>query len=181
MINDKGNIWREINFTPYLEKEAHFELMRSSTPFQFNDTTLIFSLEYTTQNNPIKTKNDLIHYRSLKYTAPILFKIDNIFNDSLSVQFGLGNLYNNFTDSNHVAIEGNYFSFFENQIIFKSTYSDSLYFIDPSALLITEKTRLESEYGQLYVNPITVEEQLKNPEAINSNFRSNGQIRNIFF
>ncbi len=180
-INRDGEIWKDVDLNPYLEKEGYYELNRSSTPFQFNDSTLIFSLEYSSKNLPLNEREDLNYYYQGKYAAPSLFKIENIFGDTLSCTFGLRELYNNFADNQSVCIEGNLFTFLENKIIFNSAYSDSLYVIDSQTLEIEKKVEIQSKFSGLSIQPISIDDLQSSPEKLNSNFQSNGQIRDIIY
>ena len=170
MINSKGKIWRTINLNPYVEKEGYYELYRCATPFQFNDTTLIFAMEYVMKNLPLEAQRDFERFNTEKYNSFNLFKIDNVFSEELKVSFGLKGLYNNFTDAQHIAMEGSDFTFFEDQIIFKSCYSDTLYLINPTTLTIERKVRIQSEFSSLHITPITIEDQKTIPNILNENF-----------
>lgn len=180
MINQYGTIWNRIDFNPYLIKEGRFELLRSETPFQYNDTSLIFGLSYAGSSNENEA-TDYVSFYQEKYAAPKLFKVDNIFNDSLETHFGLFNLYNNFTNKNYRALEGSGFSFLEDHLIFKSAYSDTIYQIDPILLTITNKVQIKSDFGRIYLDPVSIEESLINSQAINENFSSYGQIRSVHY
>ena len=181
LINQKGVIWKTINLNPYLKEKGSFELLTCAAPFQFNDTTLIFSLDYSPYNLPVEDFNDLYKYRIASDKAPTLFKIDNIFSDSLSVQFGLYNFYNNFLPQDCIKAEGRIFTFTEDKILFNSAYSDSIYIINPSTLELEKTIVVQSDYSDLMVEGVKIEDHLQNPDLINNNFKSNGQIRRILF
>lgn len=180
-INSSGEIWNKIDLNPYLQEEGYFELTRSITPFQFNDTTLIFSLNYLAKNLPPNARGDLYTYYQKRYEAPALFKIINIYADTLKTEFGLRNLYTNFSSNKSVNIEGNLFTFFEDKIVFNSAYSDSLYIINTMSLEIERKVAINSEYSDLSIPSIPINELQANPDLLNLNFRSNGFIRSILY
>lgn len=173
-LNQHGDIWKIIDLHPYLPKNGKYELKRSATPFLFQNNSLIFSLEYLSDS-----EDDLYTYRKKRNAAPILLKVEDIFANNLEVTYGLENLYNNFSDANHVTIEGNKFTFLKDQIIFNSAYSDSLYIIDPYKLKVQHKIKLSSKYSEINIRPITNRQQRENSDLVNSNFRTNGQIRSV--
>jgi len=175
-MNQKGDVWKTIDLNPYLEKEGRFELKRSATPFHYNNNALVFSLEYLIDTDVVY---DAYSYRKKRNAAPILLKIEDIFKDTLDVQFGLRNLYNHFSDAKHANVEGNNFAFINDQIVFNSAYSDSLYIIDPNHLEIKQKIKISSDYSRIYIDPITNEQQMQNPNLVNQNFTTNGQIRSV--
>ncbi|WP_093670006.1 hypothetical protein [Tenacibaculum sp. MAR_2009_124] len=173
-LNRTGDVWKIIDLKPYLPKDGKYELKRSATPFHYQNNTLIFSLEYVYTN-----ENDIYSFRQKRNAAPILFKVEDIFADSLKVSYGLDNLYNNFSDANHVNIEGNNFVFFKDKIVFNSAYSDSLYIINPVNFKIQTKIKLHSKYSKINIRPVTNQQQSEEPSIVNSNFRTNGQIRSV--
>ncbi len=180
-INRNGEIWKQVDFNPYLEEEGGFELFKCETPFQFNDSTLIFSLEYLVQNLPANSRGDLDVFYQKYYEAPTLFKVDNIYADTLSCAFGLPGLYTNFSANKSVPLEAKKFTFFEDKIIFNSSYSDSLYIINPNSFEIERKIAIHSDYSELLIQPITTNDLQTKPELLNENFKSNGKIRTVLY
>ena len=181
MIDHMGEIWRTVDLNPYVKEVGHFELYRCATPFQFNDTTLIFAMEYGMRNLPIEAQRDFLRFNTEKYNSFNLFKIDNIFNEELKVSFGLKGLYNHFTDAQHIAMEGSDFTFFEDRIVYKSWYSDSLYLINPSTLTIDSKVAIRSEFSSLHITPITIEEERTIPNALDERFKTGGFTLDISY
>ncbi len=173
-LNRKGDVWKIIDFKSYLPKDGNYELKRSATPFHYKDNSLIFSLEYLYNN-----EKDMYSFRRKRNAAPILFKIENVFDDSRKVSYGLKNLYNNFSDANHANIEGNNFAFLKDKIVFNSAYSDSLYIINPVSFEIQRKIKVSSKYSNVNIRPVTNQQQSEDPSIVNANFRSNGQIRSV--
>jgi len=178
-IDQHGHIWKSIDLSPYLDPYGEFELMRSSTPFQFNDTTLIFSLGYLVTNLPEKDRENLTLYSKMRNKAPILFKVDNIFSDTLHTKLGLENLYTQFSKADRINIEGHHFEFDQKSISFYSAYSDSIYIIDPKTLRISKRRKVTSKYSKLRINALSVQEFNENPDLLNKLFITNGQIRGV--
>lgn len=182
MLNHLGEIWRTIDFNPYLQQEGYYWLSRSSTPFQLNDTTLIFPLIYLMENLPLKDWNNMEKYYEERYAGPLLFKVDNIFKDTLDVHFGLEGFYNRFTDKRYAALEGVMgFTFFDDHIIFRSAYTDTLYKINPNTLEVVAAERVQSEYSTLGIQPITGIESMTKQGMLSENFSSNGMINRVMY
>lgn len=175
LINNKGNIKQEIDFNQYSSIKNKYELMRSSSPFLYNDTTFIFSLDYRVDTGTVKEN----HNNGKKEAT--LFKVNNFKKDSLSCKLGLYNLYNNFTTENDFSIEGNNFTFINERIIFYSAYSDTLYIINPITLALDDKVKITSEFSQVHINPVKITDQLSGKSDLNKNFKSNGQIRGLLY
>lgn len=180
-INQSGTIWEQLNLNPYIEQYGSYELMRSSTPFQYNDTSLIFSLSYVDPNLQSSDVENLSGYINKTNTKPKLFKIDNIFSDTLVVSIGADNLYSQFTPKDHIAAEGNQFEFSENGIIFNSSYTDTLYKIDPYNFKIIARKKIVSDYSNLFIQTVSVSKFTENSGIINENFKSDGQIREVIW
>lgn len=173
-INQEGTIWKEIDLNPYLGGKGKYELQRSSTPFLYNKSTLIFSLDYVPQKN--KGDDRFATLMEHRHSAPMLFKVENISSDHLKTSFGLDSLYTHFMSKKHINIEGNRFSFFKEHIFFQSAYSDSLYIINSKSMLIEKKIKISSRFSRLHIKPLSINEFLHKSRTINDNFKSNGQM-----
>jgi hypothetical protein len=178
-INQSGEIWKQLDLNPYITPHGPYELMRSSTPFCYNDTTLIFSLSYNDPHFKYGSSKELAEYYNANYKRPKLFKIQNIYSDTLITQIGLENLYTRFTPKNHVAAEGNHFEMDENGITVISSYCDTVYKIDPVSFKIIDQKRIHSKYTNLSIQTLPIKDFFKNPSLANDNFRSDGQLREI--
>ena len=173
-INREGTIWKEVDLNPYLGGKDKYELQRSSTPFLYDKSTFIFSLDYVPQKN--KGDNHFTTLMAHRHASPMLFKVENIFSEKPKTSFGLDSLYTHFMSNIHVNIEGNRFSFLNNRIFFQSAYSDSLYVINSKSMLVKKKIKILSRFSELRIKPLSIDEFLRKSRTINDNFKSNGQM-----
>lgn len=182
LIDSSGTIKNKYNFNKNPLINAQFELSPISSPFLYNKSTFILSLNFKPNNSHrFDTPSDYIKYYSDCKKSYQLCKISNLNKDTLDLQFGTKNLYANFTKSTDLTIEGNHYSQVNNMIIFTSAYSDSLYLIDPITLSLKEKIKITSDYSQAYISPISIADSFNNSKLLNQNFKSNGQIRDIVY
>lgn len=181
-INSEGTIWKYIDFEPYLKTMGDFEIWRGNTPFMFNDSSALFPiLSKPMSSVGIDKYQSYEYYYGKAYAEPSLVFVPNIYSDSLSFTIGLKGLYDNFTDSNRLAIEGRNFTYINNQILFFSQYSDTLYQINPQTLALESKIKISSKFSELYITPIEIQEYLDDSSLLNKNFKSNGMISDVLY
>ena len=184
-INREGEVWKTIDFSPYLENPSIYELgFNANLRFKLNDTSLIFSINYTPDIVPTSiegNEKEIAYYYNWVKKNPILFKVDNVFSDSISAHLGASDIYNSFTKPNEVSFEHSQFKLLNGQIIFTSRYSDSLYIVDPVKLTVINKVKIQSQYSKLFVKPITVSQFSINPDSIEENDKTTGHIENVCF
>jgi hypothetical protein len=182
LIDSSGAIKNKYNINKNLLINAQFELSPTSSPFLYNDSTFILSLNFKPDNSyQFNSLSDHIKYAKDAKRSYQLCKITNLNEDTLDFQFGTKNLYANFTKETDLTVEGNHYSLVNNRIIFTSAYSDSLYLIDPITLDVKKKIKITSDYSQVYISPISIADNLNDYKLLNQNFKSNGQIRDIVY
>ncbi len=148
LINKLGEIQKMIDFNPFLNKfynpKYSFEMSGVSESFMINDTTLIVSLSPYFDVE----KFEMVSYYETIYkdSIPYLFKVDNIFSDSISSSFGLYNFYDRFSDKEDFVGELKTICFSNDNIVVKTHYSDTIYFIDKYSLQIKNMVKISSKY-----------------------------------
>ena len=179
VINRQGEIINTIDFNPYLLKEGHFELMSTPSEFIFNDTSMIFALEFRPESLPEHLQDNLRAYDSAMYRSPRLFKVDNFYKDSMVTHFGTRNLYCRFSAEDVLVYDTFNFRLINGDVFFTSWYTDSIYIIDPVSLKVKNSIKIRSKYTGLIADHLTREVAQADNERFMYNIKSNGQIFNI--
>lgn len=181
-VDIKNQTTKKIDLEKYLNQEGKFMLMNHTGSFIFNDTSMIFPLEFRPESLPLDLRDDLQAYDKARYTSPRLFKIDNFKKDSLTVHFGTRDLYKRFVAETVLAYDKNNYRFINNKIIYSSMYTDSIYTIDPITLEVTGSYKIESNYTGLIVKHITRQNFIDSEQnLLMYNAYSNGNIIDIAF
>lgn len=182
VVNGNGQKIKEIDLAPYLNTKGQFMLTNWTGTFIFNDTSMLFPLEFRPESLPLELRDDLPAYDKARYISPRLFKISNFKKDSLAVHFGVENLYRRFSEENILTYDKSNYRFINQQIIYSSMYTDSIYTINPSSLEITGSYKIESDYTDLIVKHITRQALTRaGKNLLMYNMYSNGSIADITF
>ena len=154
-----------------MKSYGHFSLRPCDGPFLFNDTSLIFALEYEMDNLPESEQADFNNYFKRNKKVPLLFKVDNIFADSLITSVGGSGLIERFSQpTDAINNARHHFDFCNGQLIYNTPYTDSLYVINPNTLTIEKAVHIHSEFGNLMVKPLSADQYQ------NTNLGSSGYI-----
>jgi len=173
-IDQNGDIFNELDFNEVLKGE--FVLKRSRTPFQFNDSSLIFTLGYRGVKTSFQTDRGMRNYSREKLEAKQILKVSNFRNDSIVTSIVLPNIRSRFMSSHDLQAEGSGLSF-ENRIIFKSYYSDSIYLINSKDLRVSVVEQVKSKYSNIRIRPVAYNEY----SLVNENLTSNGRIEQVLY
>tara|TARA_R110002050_G_scaffold245367_1_gene382971 strand:- start:39062 stop:40177 length:1116 start_codon:yes stop_codon:yes gene_type:complete len=173
-IHQTGAIFHKIDFNE--ELNGVYELRRSSTPFQYNDTSLIFSLGYHGLNTSFKTDEGIKKYSKERLDAKQILKVDNFNSDPVITHFVIPNIRARFMTPDDLQAEGSGFSF-DNKFIFHSNYSDSIYLIDPITFELDAIAPIKSKYTQAFIQPVGYNEY----KLVNKNVISNGRIDKVLY
>ncbi len=181
LINEGGEVKRRIDLDPYLKLSGHYELVCLTREFIMNDTSMLFALEFRPENLPEYLQDNIEAYDSMRYLSPRLFKVDNFYKDTFKVHFGAENLYRRFVAEDILALDRFNYRYVNNQILFTSMYTDSIYCIDPNTLNVKNAFGIQSDYTGLIVNHMSRAEADQDNERFMNNVDSNGKILNIVF
>jgi hypothetical protein len=103
---------------------------------------------------------------------PYLFKINNIFSDSLEYTFGLYNFYHRFSTAKDFPYGRNRLSYGNNKLLIKENSSDSLYVVNPISLTIEKVVLIESDFITSKIKaPMVTSEEMDNEYNIGKRIR----------
>jgi len=174
LINNVGEVKSRFDYNSLQSINNKYGLMRSRTPFLFNDSTFIFLLSAKYDKSYKNFKEFVIE----SYKKPNLIRVVNFKKDSIKTKLGLFGLYNSFPNYKEVFLNGNNYKFINKKIFFMSQYSDSLFIIDPFSLTIEKKVKISSKYSVIKIEPLTIQEYDKGE---NVDYTSNGRMSDIFY
>jgi len=183
LVNKNGDIVKHIDLLPYLntykDSTLSFELTSYGNHFLVNDTMAVFRLQTSLRGVEFTTYSDY-YGKKQKKSYPLLFKIDNIFADSLKVSFGLFDFNKNFSRPNGFNEWILNYYFLNDDIFVTSIYSDTVYIVGIDDLKIKQKVKVKTDSElKIYTMPILLTDLDKDDNLGNANHLSQGEIVSI--
>ncbi len=181
LIDGNGMFKRKIDLSRFIQQDEYYELMSFKGEFIFKDTSMIFCLDVEPQK--LTERYDKVLARdSVIRKMPIFIKIDNFMKDSLVCHLGAEDLYPRFSTENILTVEPKQYRFVNDQIIFTSMYSDSIYIINSKTLKVAKAIKIHSKYTGLIIDHLT-REDVENSSTLSLTYNSytNGYISNVVY
>lgn len=184
IINSLGQIWRTINLEHMLIYDnIKYEVIPSFKHNFYYKGSLYFGL--VIKDYPRKTySNKLEMLQSnlkLESKSPFICKINGIFNDSLSIEFGLFGFLSNFYDSSYYLNDFRVYYPIENKLILTSIYSDMVFVVNIFNLKLENQHKLSSNYSKINIVPIKLDQHINNPGNYNQALVQQGHIDVVHF
>lgn len=111
--------------------------------------------------------------------SPYFFRVNDLFSDSITYDFGLDNFYARFTNSSDLFFESPHYLLNDSLIYVFSNYSDTLYVLDALDLKIKQLHQIKSDYSEIGYQPATLEGRKLDPNLVNDLGRAKGFIQQI--
>ncbi len=183
IIDRKGNIKKKIDMSFVLSEPKDYRISYAiNNHIVFNDTSLLFPIEFTMNNIPDSLTADPSAYNKARYKAARLLKIDNFYSDSLVCHLGGGDLYQRFTAEDVISIESPNYQFVNEKIFFSSSYTDSIYIINQKTLQALKGIKIKSKHTDLIINHVTGEQVMNsNENLLTYNSFTDGHIINYTY
>jgi hypothetical protein len=155
-INSDGEIWFYLDIDKVLTEDVRnmyeFWLLPHTT-FTCKGETLYFKayprfdkIVYAHKANDLSLEEQNFLYYKEYYNSPCFFKLSDYFSESPNFEFGLSNIYHNICTDNSNFSEYPKYSYINDKLIFFSTFSSSIFIINPDTFIIEKTIDLSSEY-----------------------------------
>lgn len=185
IIDSEGKCWHKIDLYDKLyDKNGRYYEFHMPQLYNKNETTF-FWLDWRME----KSKNVEIpdglteveyYYKNYYKDIPRFLKINNVFRDNYSLEFGGDEIYRNIIDSfyNQAIDDYSFYNVVNDDLVKASLYSDNLFILDTSTLKITKTIMIESEYTSIGAEFIKIEEPSNKFQQLTDKY---GYIRKILY